>query len=96
MLDDAPARACARTMPLQLFFRRRGNHGHDAMKWKDLFWPVVGLAAVAVSIWLLYQELRGISLDDVWDGLAAIPARGWVLSALVRGPPIWRLPATTT
>ena len=51
------------------------------MKFKDYFWPVVGLAAVAVSIWLLYHELRGISLDDVWDGLAAIPLRGWLLSA---------------
>ena len=51
------------------------------MKLKDYFWPVVGLAAVAVSIWLLYHELRGISLDDVWDGLTAIPFRGWLLSA---------------
>ena len=52
------------------------------MKWKALFWPTVGLTAVAVSIWLLYHELRGISLDDVWDGLAAIPPSGWVLSCL--------------
>jgi uncharacterized membrane protein YbhN (UPF0104 family) len=51
------------------------------MKLKDLFWPVIGLAAVAVSLWLLYDELRGISLDDVWDGLVAIPARGWFLAA---------------
>jgi uncharacterized membrane protein YbhN (UPF0104 family) len=49
---------------------------------KKLFWPVVGLGAVAVSLWLLYGELRWISLDDVWDGLAAIPASGWLLSAL--------------
>ena len=40
------------------------------MKLKALFWPIVGLTAVAVSIWLLYHELRGISLDDVWDGVA--------------------------
>ena len=49
---------------------------------RKLFWPVVGIAAVAVSLWLLYDELRFISLDDVRDGLAAIPARGWLLSAL--------------
>ena len=52
------------------------------MKLKALFWPIVGLTAVAVSIWLLYHELRGISLDDVWDGLVAIPPSGWVLSCL--------------
>jgi glycosyltransferase 2 family protein len=49
---------------------------------KKLFWPVVGLAAVAVSLWLLYDELRWISLDDVRDGLTAIPARNWLYSAL--------------
>ena len=52
------------------------------MKSKYLFWPTVGLSAVAVSIWLLYYELRGISLDDVRDGIAAIPARGWIMSSL--------------
>lgn len=53
----------------------------EAMKAKDLFWPLVGLAAVAVSVWLLVDELRGVSLDDVWEGLAAIPARGWIASS---------------
>jgi uncharacterized membrane protein YbhN (UPF0104 family) len=52
------------------------------MKLKDFFWPAVGLAAVAVSIWLLYHEVRGISLDDVWEGLVAIPARNWVMAGL--------------
>lgn len=51
------------------------------MRWKDYFWPIVGLAAAAISAWLLYDELRGLSLDDVGDGLAAIPAHGWMLSA---------------
>ena len=77
MLDKLSAHVRARSA-----FRKKGIHGRDAMKWKDLFWPTVGLAAVAVSIWLLYHELRGISLDDVWEGLAAIPAHGWILSAL--------------
>ncbi len=49
---------------------------------KKLFWPAVGLAAVAVSLRLLYDELRFISLDDVWDGLTAIPPHRWLLSAL--------------
>ncbi|RWF23498.1 MAG: UPF0104 family protein, partial [Mesorhizobium sp.] len=52
------------------------------MNWRRYFWPVIGLAAVAFSLWLLIHELRGISLDDVWAGLVAIPARGWVLAAL--------------
>ncbi|MGF7005911.1 lysylphosphatidylglycerol synthase transmembrane domain-containing protein [Aminobacter sp. BE322] len=52
------------------------------MRIKDYIWPVIGLAAVAVSAWLLYNEWREISLDDVWSGIAAIPLRGWLLSAL--------------
>jgi uncharacterized membrane protein YbhN (UPF0104 family) len=52
------------------------------MTWKRYFWPAVGLAAVAFSIWLLLGELRGISLDDVWDSLAVIPLHNWMLSAL--------------
>lgn len=47
-----------------------------------LFWPAVGLATVAVSLWLLYDELGSISLTDVRDGLAAIPVHRWLLSVL--------------
>ncbi|MER8366612.1 lysylphosphatidylglycerol synthase domain-containing protein [Mesorhizobium sp. M0306] len=52
------------------------------MNWRRYFWPVIGIAAVVFSLWLLLHELRGISLDDVWDGIVAIPARGWMLAAL--------------
>jgi uncharacterized membrane protein YbhN (UPF0104 family) len=58
------------------------RHGRDAMKWNSYIWPVIGLGAVAFSVWLLYHELRGISIEDVGDGLAAIPIRGWVLAML--------------
>ena len=51
------------------------------MKLRTYFWPAVGLVAVGFSIWLLYHELRGISLDDLGDGLGAIPAHRWVLAA---------------
>jgi len=47
---------------------------------KKYVWPVIGLAAVAFSIWLLYHELRGLSLDELWDSLLAISARDWLLS----------------
>lgn len=57
-------------------------HDRQRMNWKRYFWPTVGLTAVAFSIWLLLDELRGISLDDVWDSLLAIPLHGWFLSAL--------------
>ncbi|PSJ65804.1 hypothetical protein C7I84_01405 [Mesorhizobium ephedrae] len=50
-------------------------------KLKTYFWPMVGLCAVAFSIWLLYNELRGISLEDLGDSLAAIPAHRWLLAA---------------
>ncbi|MFC5384391.1 lysylphosphatidylglycerol synthase domain-containing protein [Aquamicrobium segne] len=56
------------------------------MKLKRYFWPTIGLAAVTFSIWILLDELRHISLDDVQDSLAAIPVSGWglsILSALV-------------
>lgn len=52
------------------------------MNWRRYFWPIVGIAAVVFSLWLLVNELRGISIDDVWDGLSAIPPRGWILAGL--------------
>jgi glycosyltransferase 2 family protein len=52
------------------------------MKLKDYVWPVIGLAAVGVSVWLLYKELRSISLDDVIHSLYAIPTHRWILAGL--------------
>src|ERR687896_263137 len=62
--------------------REPDRHGRRAMKLKSYLWPAVGLCAVGFSLWLLYHELRGISLADVGGGLAAIPLHGWLLSAL--------------
>ncbi|TYR30669.1 UPF0104 family protein [Mesorhizobium microcysteis] len=50
------------------------------MKVKKYIWPVIGLAAVGFSVWLLYHELRGLSLDELWDSLMAISARDWTLA----------------
>jgi len=52
------------------------------MTLKKYLWPVVGAATIAVCGWLLYKELRGLSLDDVWDSLTAISGLHWLLAAL--------------
>ncbi|WP_182084869.1 YbhN family protein [Aureimonas sp. ME7] len=50
------------------------------MKWKDAIWPCVGLGAVVLSCWLLYHEIRGLSLDDVWASFQNIGWHQWLLS----------------
>ncbi|RLP23652.1 YbhN family protein [Mesorhizobium sp. YM1C-6-2] len=52
------------------------------MTLKKLIWPAVGTLAIVLSGWLLYRELRGLSLADLADSLVAIPASGWILSGL--------------
>ncbi|WP_420962789.1 lysylphosphatidylglycerol synthase domain-containing protein [Brucella sp. IR073] len=51
------------------------------MKLKDYIWPVIGIGAVIISAWLLYRELRSISLDDVLESLEAINLHHWLLAA---------------
>jgi len=48
----------------------------------ELVWPAVGLAAVGFSLWLLWKELRGISLADVSASIQAIPASHWFFAVL--------------
>lgn len=45
-------------------------------------WSVIGLGAVLLCGWLLYREVRGLSLGDVMDSLAAIALRDWALALL--------------
>ncbi|MEQ1941067.1 YbhN family protein [Mesorhizobium sp. VNQ89] len=52
------------------------------MKLKKYIWPVVGLFAIVFSGWLLYKELRGLSIADLADSFGAIPPGDWFLSAL--------------
>src|SRR5690554_3048826 len=47
---------------------------------KDYLWPVVGLACVAFSSWLLYHQLRDLSLADVLNSLNAISLHRWLLA----------------
>ena len=48
----------------------------------NFLWPVIGLGAVALSLWLLFRELRGLSLAEVGSAFEAIPADRWVLAVL--------------
>lgn len=45
-------------------------------------WTAIGLAAVVLSAVLLYREVRGLSVGDVVDSLAAIRLERWVLAGL--------------
>lgn len=52
------------------------------MKFKDYIWPIVGLLAVLFSSWLLYHEVRGLSIEDIVVSFRAITGTQWALSAL--------------
>lgn len=56
--------------------------GRDEAIFKKYGWSVLGVCVVAVSAWLLYREVRGLSLEDVGDSLAAISPMHWTLSVL--------------
>ena len=47
---------------------------------KEFIWPIIGLGAVVVSGWLLFRELKGLSLADVWSSLVAIPHHNYALA----------------
>ena len=48
---------------------------------REFAWPLIGLTAVVVSGYLLYRELRHISLVEVGASLAAIPVHRYLLAA---------------
>jgi len=50
---------------------------------KRYFWPTIGLAAVVFSAWLLYHEVRGLSLNELWDSLVAITPFNWAMCVLM-------------
>ncbi len=47
---------------------------------QDIAWPVVGLGAVALSSWLLFKELRGLSYASLRDAFSAISGPRWVMA----------------
>ncbi len=44
------------------------------------FWPLVSTLAIIVSVYILYQDLRGLSLDEFLASLHAIPHTSWLLA----------------
>ncbi len=50
------------------------------MTLKKYLWPIIGGLTIALSAWLLYKELRGLSLDDLWESLVAIRPIHWILA----------------
>ena len=49
-------------------------------RYLNFLWPAIGLGAVVLSLWLLFRELRGMSLGDVESAFAAISAGRWFLA----------------
>jgi glycosyltransferase 2 family protein len=47
---------------------------------QDVAWPIIGLGAVAVSSWLLFKDLRGLSLASLKHALSSISAARWLLA----------------
>jgi uncharacterized membrane protein YbhN (UPF0104 family) len=47
---------------------------------KEALWPIVGLGAAALSGWLLFHELKGISLQDIGASLSLISPLRWALA----------------
>ncbi len=43
-------------------------------------WPVLGLAAVVLSIILLTKELRGVSLDSIMESIRSLTAYNWTFA----------------
>ena len=52
------------------------------MNKRDLAWSIIGIGAVIFSCWLLFKEIRGISLTEIADSLHAIPLTSWLLAFL--------------
>lgn len=54
----------------------------DVKRYMNYLWPVIGIAAVAFSVWLLVRELRGLSLADVEAAFGAISGGRWLLAVV--------------
>lgn len=50
------------------------------MKLKKYIWPLIGIIAMVVSIYILYNKLSAISVSDITDRLGALSLHHWVLA----------------
>ena len=46
----------------------------------DAAWPIIGLGAVAISSWLLFKDLRGLSFASLKSALFSISPARWLLA----------------
>jgi glycosyltransferase 2 family protein len=60
----------------------RGATGTAMKKLREFIWPLIGLGAVAVSVYLLWHQLKGLSLADVEASLRAIAPHHYAAAAL--------------
>ncbi|GJD39264.1 MULTISPECIES: lysylphosphatidylglycerol synthase domain-containing protein [Methylobacterium] len=49
---------------------------------KDFAWPLIGILAIAISGYFLYQELKTTSMAAVWGAIVAIPPHRMALAGL--------------
>jgi glycosyltransferase 2 family protein len=47
---------------------------------REAVWPIIGLGAVVVSSWLLFRDLRGLSLASLKSALFSISPARWLLA----------------
>jgi len=47
---------------------------------KDYIWPIIGVAAVVFSVWLLLEQLNDISYDDLVISFYAVPLHNWIMA----------------
>jgi len=52
------------------------------MKRSDVAWTLVGITAVLLSGYLLYQEIRNLSLAELTDSFHAIGRHNWIMAGL--------------
>jgi uncharacterized membrane protein YbhN (UPF0104 family) len=51
------------------------------LKYVKFIWPVVGIGAAVFSGWLLYSQMKRLSLDGTVESLSIISPRQWLLAA---------------
>jgi glycosyltransferase 2 family protein len=60
-------------------------------KYLDYLWPLIGIAAVGFSFWLLYREFQGNSVKDLWHAISVIPPHRFMLAILATAAAYWAL-----